>query len=116
MLEIFIPKLPVTYLLHALWRIRPSQNVSTFFGEFALVVVSVIIWFYRRGLSALCPTPSLEDHKIMLRLVSTHRLVQQRSCTPANRALGVMETCTPPLHDKVVIQVQGSFRPKYEAV
>ena len=82
----------IIYPLHASWHIGPSQSFSTpldwllrsapppltlsdevlpqfplWNSEFTLLLVSVIILFYGRGLSALCPTPNLEgqwDHSL----------------------------------------------------
>ena len=74
-------------------------------SEFVLLLVSVIIWFYERGLSALTTTPNLEEQVTTLSLVSTlqpfqYECVYLESKTPANIALWVTET-RKPLHHGV---------------
>ena len=67
--------------------------------------------FYGRGLSALSPTPNLEDQGTTLSLVSVLRHVRhgwpyQESKTPADIALQVTETRKPLHHGKVVFPLE----------
>ena len=78
-----------------------------------LVMVSVIRRFYRSGLLAHQPTPKLEGQGITLHLVSTlqpvwHGWPYQEYNTPADIALGVLETYKLSHHGKVVIP-SGAF-------